>query len=257
MSRHKRILLIVEGSTDARVVAPPFNAYFADFNRSVYPARPFGFDVTTLTLFPGDARAGGYMPPAHDVFPIVRQHANEAIENSAYSNGSFSHVAQLIDLDGAFCPPEAVVQNDTMSEVEYTEHEIITSDRSRQLEIMVEKTNQVRRLLRHDSIRISSVRRDVPYRLFFMSRNLEHAFLGLSGTLSQGRKDDLATQLAARYAADPKTFIHVLMALYAIYRPAPDSRPDWLETWQYAMTGRNSLKRGSNLILLPRFVTGN
>ena len=92
----------------------------------------------------------------------------------------------------------------------------------------------------------------VPYRLFYVSRNLEHTFLGKIGNLDARQKQSGAIKLADRFTRDPDLFSTTLQSLRRIH----GNPSSWEESWQYAMQGLHSLERGSNLAFVEPYLTG-
>jgi len=86
-------------------------------------------------------------------------------------------------------------------------------------------------------------RHNILYRLFYVSRNLEHAFANKPETLTPDAKMGTAARLATKFAADPQLFRQTLEALASMHgNPAT-----WRKSWEYARYGVHSLERGSNL----------
>lgn len=92
--------------------------------------------------------------------------------------------------------------------------------------------------------------RKVPYRIFYMSRNLEHAFLGRAQNLSDAQKERYAALLNAKFENDDKLFARVIEKLWNMHGSL-----DWSDSWQYVREGCHSLERGSNFHLLDEFLT--
>ena len=84
----------------------------------------------------------------------------------------------------------------------------------------------------------------VPYRAYFMSRNLEHALYGSVREFSDDEKRQLSAAFGKKYRNDPEGFIELLRS-----RDVKVPGDTVEETWHYAREGTNSLHRGSNLHL--------
>ena len=92
----------------------------------------------------------------------------------------------------------------------------------------------------------------IPYRLFYVSRNLEHAFRGRTDNLDAQHKQSGAIKLADRFTRDPNLFSTTLQSLRRIHgNPAT-----WEESWRYAMQDFHSLERGSNLAFVEPYLAG-
>ena len=90
----------------------------------------------------------------------------------------------------------------------------------------------------------SSLKGGIPYSIYYFSRNLEHAIYGISGHVNDGRKTTLAYRFSDRFGKDCKAF--------AGYLEDEGITPEgsYQKTWEAIQSGRESLKRHSNLLLL-------
>lgn len=83
----------------------------------------------------------------------------------------------------------------------------------------------------------------VPFSVYYLSRNMEHALHGLIEDVDVEEKERLARSFQRRYKDDLKGFLRLLggreIAVPGTYE----------ETWKHAEVGENSLERGSNLHL--------
>ena len=86
-------------------------------------------------------------------------------------------------------------------------------------------------------------KRQVPYGLYYLSRNMEHVLFDDMRNLSDEQKMDYADSFADRYGEDPIGFVAFMsksaFAVSGSYR----------ETWLFIKEGTNSLHRWSNLHL--------
>lgn len=248
-ARKRVILMLVEGTTDALTFEQAFMKFFDERNRRFEAGDPFRCDITTIRLFPKDAKAAKL--PVGDAPALVADRVRDHIRRSElYSLRDFSSVVQLIDLDGAFIPEKAVIETSGSSKDRYTESSILTVNRDGTLRRLAEKRRQIGLLLRMDAVKADR-RTILPYRVFFMSRNLEHAMSHLAGRINQSDKRKLAADLAFRYKDDPDLLMNDLRDL--LHVPDGSDPGDWLASWRYVMEGVHSLERGSNLALMPEF----
>lgn len=126
-------------------------------------------------------------------------------------------------------------------------HTILIADRTT-------KRNGVDALLKLDGFRKKNGRTTlmVPYRLFYVSRNLEHAFRGRIDNLDAQHKQSSAIKLADRFTRNPNLFSTTLQSLRRIH----GNPTTWEESWQYAMQDLHSLERGSNLAFVEPYLAG-
>ena len=166
--------------------------------------------------------------------------------------GQLGHVIQICDLDGAFAPDDSVRENPSAEETLYSTTDIVTTNRDALIADRTTKRNGVGSLLKLDGFRKKQGGRTVliPYRLFYVSRNLEHAFRGRTDNLDAQHKQSGAIKLADRFTRDPNLFSTTLQSLRRIHgNPAT-----WEESWRYAMQDFHSLERGSNLAFVEPYL---
>ncbi|MBT1161826.1 hypothetical protein [Bifidobacterium sp. SO1] len=120
------------------------------------------------------------------------------------------------------------------------------------IDIRRENRSQIRRLLNKRMVSIGHGR-EIPYRLFFMSRNLEHALSHRIESLDDVMKADLADERNMYYSRNPERLMTDLLKLYSTNLPEGIELASWRQTWDYAMDGLNSLKPNSNLVLLKQY----
>lgn len=152
-------------------------------------------------------------------------------------------VAQITDLDGAYIPDSHVTEGDGLAYLAdgiETDHPEYIIERNRH------KRSNMDALCRQTSIKLTGGRQ-VPYRLFYNSRNLEHAMHGETGDLTPGHKRDLSLRLTEQALNDPAWFKDLVTS-----EPVLHGLHDYTASWQWARQGTNSLARGSNIGLLPQ-----
>lgn len=103
-----------------------------------------------------------------------------------------------------------------------------------------EKTRELNWLVATNCITIK--RRRIPYRVFYVSRNLEHALMGIEESCDQERKEKLGVAFGERFGLLPEAFLRLLEKISA--------GKDYRETWRDVAKGLSSLQRGSNLDLV-------
>ncbi len=252
VSRKKIVLMLLEGESDERLLVPAFSTLIRQRESNTHTeSELMRCDVTTIKRFTEGTRLFD-LPAGSDPRQVVRKATNDHIkrarEEGKYRRCDVSHVVQVIDLDGAFVPLEHVVRNTRIDCIEYDTQYIYAPNVSKQIDTMRAKREGVLSLRSLNSID------GIPYRLFYVARNLEHAFGGIVGNVRQSDKARQAALLAQRYSNNPNQFTQALKALYALHHG--DTQVEWNETWtRVTQNSTLSLERGSNLMLLPRFLT--
>ena len=259
----KIVLLLVEGESDSTLLVPSLQGLIA---RHVEGA-PFRCDVTVVNRYPV---RDTWFTPNKDVRTLVRNRVREHIaqRNGAYRKRDVTHIIQVIDLDGAFIPHDHVVENRSLSHIEYDVDRIIVPDRGWHCGSMAEKRRSV------DSLRGLSEIDGIPYRLFFVSRNLEHAFDDDPNVRNLAEKNDIASAHAIQFEQDPNMFRAMLalqyarhlaearfaavdgMALEQAYKLISQEGWLWDESWRNVLCADSllSLHAGSNLACIPDFI---
>lgn len=235
MAREKKVVLfLVEGPTDEVALVSPMRTLLK--GRVATESLAFYCDVTTVCLFPSEAS----FLVKQDVCETVRGFVLDRIEkNPGYKWKDLERIVHIVDLDGAFIPESCIVEDSSYSKIGYRTDCILTSDREWVIRRNAEKASALRRLARKRTLKYE--RHDVPYEVYFMSRNLEQALFGLDEGVNQDMKEKLAHAFRRKCLSNPDFFATLLesedVAIAGDYR----------ETWSYAEEGLHSLERGSNL----------
>lgn len=232
----KVILLLMEGPSDEDALLAPTKAAISDV---LVDSECFHTDVTTASLFPYNAS----FDVSSDVSKTVGDFVDSYLDkNPGYDWGDLAAVIQVIDLDGALVRPDSVIEDWSTHKIQYGDEAISTPDRDFLLRRNRVKTASIKKLCNIETI--GKGRKKIPYRIFFMSRNLEHALYGISRELCDEEKEQLSFAYAKTCRDKPSFFLDSLKD-EAIAVPG-----GYEETWRHCFQGTNSLKRGSNYHLL-------
>ena len=136
--------------------------------------------------------------------------------------------------EGDITTRAAVMENREAKRVEYSEKEVFAPDRDRLLQRNKRKLRLVRLLRGKREIRKK------PYRMFYFSRNLEHALHGEIRTLTSAEKTRLAERLEASFIDRPSDFIGFMHSKEFL---APG---DYENSWKFIEESTRSLERWSN-----------
>ena len=218
MPRKKIVFVIVEGPSDEEALGVLLNRIYD--SKAVY-VQVMHCDITTEL----DVNAGNVVAKIGDV---VKQYAGRA-----FKPGDFSRIIHITDMDGAFIPDEAVVEDAVAVKPLYSATEIRTQRKSG-----IENRNQRKRECLN---RLSSASRiwGVPYQIYYMSCNLDHALYGkLNSTDDEKEADSFA--FAKKYRDDIPGFMkYIGESDFSITGSYPQS-------WQYIREGLHSLERHTN-----------
>ena len=259
MSRERRVVLfLVEGSSEEASLVAPFRRWFAsrggdgagssagasaraDDDSPALDTRSETFycDVTTVHMFPGDAT----FSVRSNVRDTVRQFVLDRIESRhAYDWGDIDRIVHIVDLDGAFVPDDCIRQGTGRGFV-YGEDFIAARKPESVAARNREKAASLRDLV--ECRELTYKRRRVPYGVYFLSCNLEHALYGLTRDCTNREKRLLSTAFDRKIGQRPQAFARLLRS-DAVRVPGDDLDA----TWDYVQQGTRSLERGSNLFLV-------
>lgn len=237
---NKVVPFIVEGQSDECVVDAfdeilsdvrvHFQGISADGDIALYKIHPENFHA-----LPGKGIQG-------KIKGLIKREISKSHE---FKERDILAVALLMDLDGALIPDDRVAEGRVL---EYMADEIRTSDVPGIRLRNSEKKTRIGELIAEREILFSS--RKVPFRAFFMSRNLEHALWNISDNLTgeQGKEEkrQLSLEFIEHCEEDPAFFKQLLLSSDLLH-----GADDYKASWDWAFRGVNSLKRGSNVGLLP------
>lgn len=218
MSRKKIVFVIVEGPSDEEALGVLLNRIYD--SKEVY-VQVMHCDITTEL----DVNSNNVVSKIGN---IVRKYAGRI-----FKPGNFARIIHIADTDGAFIPDDAVVEDAMADKPFYSVTEIRTKRKSR-----IENRNLIKRECLN---RLSSTSKiwNIPYQIFYMSCNLDHALYGKLNSTDE-EKENNAFAFAKRYRDDILSFIQFI------------SKSDfsvvgsYLQSWQYIREGLHSLERHTN-----------
>ena len=163
--------------------------------------------------------------------------AKTASDNKKWNlDRDVSYIVYLVDMDGAFIPESIIVYRNN-SKVQYTSELIEAKDVNGIKERNRRKAENIRKLVGLSHLK------SVPYEIYFMSRNLDHALYNIPD-LEQCEKTGKAYEFAKRFKDKERTFITFLSEEVANGVPA-----NMAESWKYIFSDTESLKRHTNFFL--------
>ena len=152
---------------------------------------------------------------------------------NTFKSGDFSRIIHITDMDGAFIPDNCVIDDEAEKKPQYSATEIRTCNKAG-----IEERN---RRKRENLNRLASTSKvwNVPYQIYYMSCNLDHALYGkLNSTDDEKEADSFA--FANKYKEDIPSFIRF------ISESDFSVMGEYSESWQYIREGRHSLERHTN-----------
>ncbi len=224
MPRKKIVFVIVEGPSDEEALGVLLNRIYD--SKAVY-VQVMHCDITTEL----DVNAGNVVAKIGDV---VKKYAERKFEP-----GDFSRIIHITDMDGAFIPDDAVVEDTAAVRPLYSATEIRTQRKSG-----IEKRNQRKRECLNRLFSTSRIW-GVPYQIYYMSCNLDHALYGKLNSTDDEKEAD-AFAFAKKYRDDIPGFMeYISESDFSVTGSYPQS-------WQYIREGMHSLERHTNFGLCFR-----
>lgn len=218
----KVILVLVEGPTDQDALALIFSKLIKDHE--------IKFVVVHTDITAGEDMTVKYIDGA-----IEKELEKYFRRNPFIQKTDILKVVQIIDTDGAFIPGSRVRQSET-NKTEYFDTHIEAKDKQRFL-----RRNISKRSIVHHLFQMRRLPDSIPYEIYYFSRNLEQVLHDTREELTAEEKEELAFDTAEHYQQNPEEFLKFLREV-ELYVPG-----NYEETWEFIMSGGNSLKRYCNL----------
>ncbi|OZG68558.1 hypothetical protein [Bifidobacterium eulemuris] len=221
----KVVLLIVEGPTEETALGSVFQRLFSD-------------SLVKFDVVHGDMTVSQTSKEPRDrVRELI---LGELKRDRGYQWKDIAQIVQICDTDGAFIPDDLVLAGEADA-IEYREDRILTS-KTESIRLRNRRKRESLRKLSDISC-LTYQKHEVPYRIYYFSRNMEHALHNRSDSLSNSEKSKLAQSFRRRFSNDLPQF-------KAFMRSPEVAVPgDYQTTWSVLQEGVSSLRRGSNLHL--------
>lgn len=220
MARKKIIFVIVEGPSDDEALGMIFSRIYD--SRKVY-----------VHIMHGDITTARGVSPANVSSKIGNEIRTYASSNH-YGKDDFDQIIHIVDMDGAFIPDEYVVEDRKCTGILYTTTGIFTNNRQGILKRNQQKKANISKLCACQEIW------KVPYRMFYMSCNLDHVLYGKQNSTDKDKEYD-AFQFARKYKNEIPEF------LYFISKSDFSVIGNYKESWEYIKQELHSLQRHTNL----------
>ena len=220
MSRKKIVFVIVEGPSDEEALGTFFGRFF-DKN-SVY-VQIMRSDITT-------SRGNSPDNIAQKVAAVVKNYASQ----NHFIKTDFREIIHISDSDGAFIPNDYIVEDKNARDPIYSPTEIRTRSKKG-----IEQRNEQK----SGNLSALAGLREVcglPYRIYYMSVNLDHVLYGKLNTSDREKEKD-SHAFVKKYRGNLPAFIeYISESDFAV-------KKDYKESWEYIKEERHSLERHTNL----------
>ena len=220
MARKKIVFVIVEGPSDHDALALVLNRLFDQQTVHVHIMHR---DITT-------ERGVDSSNIVTRIADEVKQFAN----SSHFKSEHFLEIIHLVDMDGVYIPDEAVVEDPEAKHPVYSLTEIRTADKPGIEQRNLQKRGNLDRLLS------TKIIWKIPYSIYYMSCNLDHALYGKLNSSDADKEND-AHAFAKQYKDNAEDFLkYISESDFSVV-------DDYKESWTYIKQDLHSLERHTNL----------
>ena len=145
-------------------------------------------------------------------------------------------IIHLVDMDGAFVNDSAIIEDTTKDKFIYTFENIIAPNRQK----AIERNERKRENLNILSSRTAVMWNSIPYKIYYMSCNLDHVLHDKPNVTDEEKKVNSLT-FNDKYYNDIDAFVRFI-------RESTFSQcTDYKDSWDYIKRNNHSLERNSNL----------
>lgn len=219
MSRRKIIFVIVEGPSDEETVGVLLNRIYS--NNSVYVHVMYCDITAELEVNPRNIVA--------KIGNLVKDYAGRIFKPEDFRN-----IIHIADMDGAYIPNDAIVDDVSALKPVYSTTMIRTANKKG-----IENRNQRKR---ENLNRLSSINKiwNIPYQIYYMSCNLDHVLYGKLNC-SDDEKEFNALNFAKKYMDNIPCFIKYMSnSDFSVI-------DNYSKSWDFIREDLHSLERHTNL----------
>lgn len=224
LPRKKILFIIVEGPSDQEALGAILSRLYP--SDQIYVHIVHG-DITT-------ARNVTANKIVSEVGKLVKRYADQ----NHFKQSDFKEIIHITDTDGAFIPEDNVVELSdfhTDEKIIYTATEIQTENVESIRRRNEQKSSNLNRLLGCSQIWT------IPYRMFYMSCNLDHVLHNKLGSTDEEKEQD-AYSFAKKYHKNAEAFCDFM--IHSEFSVVEDYT--YRSSWDYIKKDLHSLERHSN-----------
>lgn len=220
MARRKVVFVIVEGVSDDTALGIALNQVFDKETVYVHIMRG---DITTVTGVNSQnivAKLGN----------VVKNYA----EKNHYKASDFKQIIHIVDTDAAYLADDKVLEDPECVELSYQDDGIHTSDVSKVIARNKQKTDNLYRLRSCGNIW------GVPYRVYYMSCNLDHVLYDKRNSTDEEKEND-----AYAFAKKCKNNVDAFMDFMC--ESSFSVKGEFKDSWVFIEKDMHSIERYTNL----------
>lgn len=244
----KAVLMILEGPSDDTALAGPISALLKELSVKTFVVHG---DITSKIPDHLDHKSD-------DVVKVVNEIFKKHLHESKLKISDFVAVFLLTDLDGIYLDPGRIKEDQDLKKPLYDERSIRHFSKGKIKDRNDKKKKNISNLLRRCSA-LSYRGYKVPFYVFFMSCNLEHALFN-SFNCSNTDKEKLAYDFHGKYDSNPQEFYKFLQSLMPKFiangtQASSVAYDLYLASWKAVEQINDRIPRSSNLALIKKLAT--
>ena len=222
MARRKIVFVIVEGASDETALGIALNQVFD--KESVHVHIMHG-DITTRTGV-----------NSQNIVAKVGNEVRAYATSNHYKASDFKQIIHIVDTDAAYLADDKVLEEPECVELSYQDDGIYASDAGKVIARNKQKTENLYRLRSCGNIW------GVPYRVYYMSCNLDHVLYDKRNSTDEEKEAD-AYAFAKRYKNNVAAFMNFMCD------SAFSVKGDFKDSWEFIETDMHSIQRYTNLAI--------
>ena len=218
----KVVIFIVEGQTDKRTLEKIF--------KKIYRNKNIHYEVTDGDITTNDKININNVDD--EIFNLI----NAYLKDQKLKVSDVWQIVHIFDMDGAYIPDDNIIEGSS-SKFVYSTTNISCNNIEK-----VKERNSKKRTIMDYLLKVSTIR-NIPYKCYYLSSNLEHALYDKLN-LSEEEKRDYADDFYDMFLDKEILFVEFLNKV--VVNGVPDSFPS---SWRYIKEELHSLERHTNLNL--------
>lgn len=220
LARRKVVFVIVEGVSDETALGIAFNQVFD--KDSVYVHIMHG-DITTRTGV-----------TSQNIVAKVGNEVRAYAKSNHYTSKDFKQIIHIVDTDATYLPEEKILEDPQCEELSYKSDGIHTNDVEKVISRNKQKSENLYRLRACGNIW------GVPYRVYYMSCNLDHVLYDKRNSTDEEKEQD-AYAFAKAFKNNVGAFMDFMCkSVFSV-------KGDFKESWEFIEEDMRSIQRYTNL----------
>lgn len=243
MKHSKRIVIVlVEGRSDREALQNIISALFDECYNGL-------FTVEFIEEKEDITSKKGIIPRCIEEW-ISKTYIVPYLSRNYLSTDDVQQIIQLTDLDGTYIDDSLIIENPSLQDVQYGLNEILAKSKKDIVKRNANKKKNLDYLVNCEKFKLGSpdgrVLKEIPYRVFYFSSNLDHFLYGVAN-LDSVKKVSNAIAFAQKTSSTDFETMVMDDGLLADYVARNQS---YQESWEYIRQSTNSLGRFSNINIL-------